>query len=38
VARQAPGSRFAARVAEFAPVLDPGAARHQRGRAVPEQV
>jgi len=38
VARQAPGSRFAARVAELAPVLNPPAARHQRDRAVREQV
>jgi glycosyltransferase A (GT-A) superfamily protein (DUF2064 family) len=37
VARQAPGSRFAARVRELAPVLDPAAAG-QAGRPVPEQV
>jgi glycosyltransferase A (GT-A) superfamily protein (DUF2064 family) len=39
VARQAPWSRFAARVRELAPVLDPAAAAgHQAGRAVREQV
>jgi glycosyltransferase A (GT-A) superfamily protein (DUF2064 family) len=37
VARQAPWSRFAARVRELAPVLDPAAAGHQAGRAVREQ-
>jgi uncharacterized protein len=38
VARQAPWSRFAARVRELAPVLDPAAAGHRAGRAVREQV
>ena len=38
VARQAPWSRFAARVRELAPVLDPAAAGHQAGRTVREQV
>jgi hypothetical protein len=38
VARQAPRSRFAARVRELALVLDPAAAAHQAGGAVREQV
>ncbi|MGO9192448.1 MAG: DUF2064 domain-containing protein [Streptosporangiaceae bacterium] len=38
VACQAPWSRFAARVRELAPVLDPVAAGHRAGGAVREQV
>ncbi|MFY9931655.1 MAG: TIGR04282 family arsenosugar biosynthesis glycosyltransferase [Streptosporangiaceae bacterium] len=38
VSRLAPWSRFAARVAELAPVLGPAAAGHQAGRTVREQV
>ena len=38
VARQAPWSRFATRVAELAPVLGPAAAGHKAGRAVRAQV
>lgn len=37
VARQVPRSRFAARVRELDPVLDPAAAAHQAGGAVREQ-